>query len=122
MEKEEYTTLLHVGEGYIQGYEVEFWDDREWQTPFDTTDAVLLPQSEIDKIALGASKLVDGAIVVDQAKLAEMQEAAKPQPTAEEQVVALQAKLDTQQQAFTELSNLVFTVADQDKLAAALGL
>ncbi|WP_179395061.1 phage infection protein [Lacticaseibacillus absianus] len=109
-------------QGYITGYQQAFWDGEQWQAPFDTTNAVDLARIEVDKIVLGASKLVDGAIVVDRAKLAEMEEADKPQPSAEEQVALLQTKIDTQQQAFTELSNLVFTVADQDKLAAALGL
>ncbi|WP_179394735.1 phage infection protein [Lacticaseibacillus absianus] len=75
-------------QGYITGYQQAFWDGEEWQAPFDTTNAVDLAQIEVDKIVLGASMLVDGAIVVDQSKLDEMAEADKPQPTPEQLMLA----------------------------------
>ena len=74
---------------YITGWQQEFWDGADWQTPFETTDAVNLPQAEIDKIVIGASKLIDGAIVVDNAKQAEIEaEASKVTPTTEQQLIA----------------------------------
>ncbi|WP_179395789.1 phage infection protein [Lacticaseibacillus absianus] len=75
-------------DGYIIGYQQEYFDHGEWHTPFDTTNAVELSKTELDKIVLGASKLVDDAIVVDQAKLNEIKEAAKPQPTPEQLMLA----------------------------------
>lgn len=76
-------------DGYITGYQQEFYDGKAWQTPFDTTDAVSLPQAEIDKIVLGSSELIDGAIVVDKAKQAELEaEANKVTPTTEQQLIA----------------------------------
>jgi hypothetical protein len=94
-------------DGYIIGYQQEFYDGKEWQMPFDTTDAVSLPQAEIDKIALGSSELIDGAIVVDKAKQAELEaEANKVTPTAEQQMInalGLQnAQLAAQVTALTE--------------------
>ncbi|WP_179394991.1 phage infection protein [Lacticaseibacillus absianus] len=96
-------------EGYITGYQQAFWDGEQWQTPFDTTDAVDLAQIEVDKIVLGASKLVNGAIMVDQVKLAEIAEADKPQPTAEEEIAQLKADNATMQSALMELSDFTFS-------------
>ena len=94
--KETIKILLDVdSEGYVIGYQSEFFDGSKWVTPFDTSNAVDLTQAEIDKIVLGASKLIDGEIVVDKAKQAELEaEANKPEPTSEQKMIAtLMAKV-----------------------------
>lgn len=51
--------------------------------------SVSFPQAEIGKIVLGASKLIDGEIVVDKDKQVELEaEANKVMPTAEQQLIS----------------------------------
>ena len=89
MERSSLKVLLGLdSDGYVVDYQQEFWDGSDWQAPFDTTNAVSLPQAEIDKIVIGASKLIDGAIVVDKAKQAELEaETNKVTPTAEQMMI-----------------------------------
>ena len=76
-------------DGYIIGYQQEFYDGKAWQTPFDTTNAVELSQSDLNGISLGATKLIDGQLVLDTSKQAELEaEANKVIPTAEQQLIS----------------------------------
>ncbi|WP_390408741.1 phage infection protein [Lacticaseibacillus jixiensis] len=88
--KDEIKVLFDLdSNGYITGWQQEFYDGTNWIAPFDTANAVDLAQTEIDKIVLGASKLIDGEIVVDKAKQAEIEaEANKVVPTTEQQLIA----------------------------------
>lgn len=74
--------------GYITGFQTEFWDGKNWQTPFDTTDAVEVAPGDIDTIVMGATKLIDGKFVLDTSKQAELEaEANKVIPTTEQQMI-----------------------------------
>ncbi|WP_125581504.1 phage infection protein [Lacticaseibacillus suibinensis] len=75
-------------DGYIIGYQREFFDGKEWQTPFDTTNAVEVAPGDLDTIVMGATKLRNGKLVVDEAKQAELEQPVTPQPTAEQQLIA----------------------------------
>lgn len=88
--KETLKVLLEFdSDGWITSYQNEFWDGHAWGVTFDLNDpnVVDLTPAELDSIALRASKLVDGKVVVDQEKLAELQVASAPQPTAEQQLL-----------------------------------
>lgn len=75
--------------GYITGWQQEFYDGTKWQTPFDTTNAIDLAQSDLNGISLGATKLIDGQLVLDTVKQAEIEaEANKVTPTTEQQMIA----------------------------------
>lgn len=74
--------------GYITGWQQEFFNGYEWQTPFDTTNAIELSQSDLNGISLGATKLIDGKLVLDTSKQAELEsEANKVIPTTEQQMI-----------------------------------
>ena len=94
--------------GYIIGYQSEFYDGRQWQTPFDTTNAIEVTPADLASVVLGASKVSsDGIITTDEDKRAELEaEANKLIPTAEQQMInalGLQnAKLAEQVTALTE--------------------
>lgn len=77
-------------EGYIIGYQQEFYDGKEWQTPFDTTNAIEVTPADLTSVALGASKVSsDGTITTDADKKAELEaEANKVVPTTEQQLIA----------------------------------
>lgn len=108
--------------GYITGWQQEFWDGRQWQAPFDTTNAVELTPDEIGSIVMGATKYADGKLTVDADKQKALADAAEQETQTDPQVAALQEKVDTQNEAITQLTNLVVAVADPDKLDKALGL
>ena len=75
--------------GYITGWQQEFYDGTKWQTPFDTTNAIDLAQSDLNGISLGATKLIDGQLVLDTVKQEEIEaEANKVTPTTEQQLIA----------------------------------
>lgn len=77
------------GNGYIIGWQQEFYDGTKWQTPFDTTNAVDVAPANLETIVMGATKLVDGQLVLDTAKQAEIEvEANKVTPTTEQQLIA----------------------------------
>lgn len=76
------------GNGYITGWQQEFFDGKEWQAPFDTANAIELSQSDLNGISLGATKLIDGQLVLDTSKQAELEaEANKVIPTPEQQMI-----------------------------------
>ena len=77
-------------DGYIIGYQQEFFDGKAWQTPFDTTNAIELSPADLASIALGASKVSsDGTITTDTDKKAELEaEANRPEPSPEQQLIA----------------------------------
>ncbi|ALJ97793.1 hypothetical protein CL2_21 [Lactobacillus phage CL2] len=77
-------------DGYITGYQQEFWDGSQWQTPFDDEKAILVAPEELKKIAIGASKLADdGTVVIDTDKQAALEKAANQvTPTAEQMLLA----------------------------------
>ena len=72
-------------DGYITGWQQEFYDGRQWQTPFDTTNAVELTQTEIGTIVLGATRYTDGKLVVDESK---QTQPVTPQPTTDQKMLA----------------------------------
>ena len=77
------------GNSYITGWQQEFYDGKQWQTPFDTTNAVEVTLADLDTIVMGATKLTDGQLVLDTAKQAELEaEANKVIPTAEQQLIS----------------------------------
>jgi len=77
------------GNGYITGWQQEFFDGYEWKTPFDTTNAVDVAPADLETIVMGATKLVDGQLVLDAVKQAEIEaEANKVTPTTEQQLIA----------------------------------
>lgn len=94
--------------GYILGYQQEFYDGKKWVAPFDTSKAVEVAPADLDSICLGASKVsADGIITTDEDKRSELEaEANKLIPTAEQQMInalGLQnAKLAEQVTALTE--------------------
>ena len=75
-------------DGYITGWQQEFWDGKRWQAPFDTSKAVEVAPGDLDTIVMGATKLINGKLVVDEAKQAELEQPVTPQPTAEQQLIA----------------------------------
>lgn len=75
-------------DGYITGWQQEFWDGRQWQTPFDTTNAVEVAPGDLDTIVMGATKLRNGKLVVDEAKQAELEQPVTPKPTTDQQMLA----------------------------------
>ncbi|RND49347.1 hypothetical protein FAM18110_01116 [Lacticaseibacillus paracasei] len=90
MEKKNLVKVLFTidSDSYITGYQQEFWDGKEWQTPFDTTNAVEVAPGDIDTIVMGATKLIDGQFVLDTSKQAELEaEANKVIPTPEQQMI-----------------------------------
>ena len=77
------------GNGYIIGWQQEFFDGTKWQTPFDVTNAVDVAPADLETIVMGATKLVDGQLVLDTVKQAEIEaEANKVTPTTEQQLIA----------------------------------
>lgn len=94
-------------DGYILGYQQEFYDGKDWVAPFDTANAVEVAPGDLDTIVTGATKLINGKLVVDEAKQAELEaEANQVIPTAEQQMInalGLQnAQLAAQVTALTE--------------------
>lgn len=77
-------------DGYIIGYQQEFYDGKDWVAPFDTTSAIEVTPADLASVVLGASKVSsDGIITTDVAKQAEIEaEANKVTPTAEQQLIA----------------------------------
>jgi len=77
-------------DGYIAGFQQEFFDGNKWQTPFDTSNAVEVTPVDLASVVLGASKVsADGIITTDEDKRAELEtEANKVIPTAEQQMIA----------------------------------
>ena len=77
-------------DGYIIGYQQEFYDGKAWQTPFDTTNAIEATPTDLANICFGASKVSeDGTITTDADKKAELEaKANKVIPTAEQQMIA----------------------------------
>lgn len=91
VEKDRVKALFSFDEqGWIVGYQSEFFDGKEWQTPFDTTNAIELAPTDLANICLGASKVsADGTITTDAEKKAEVEaEANKVIPTTEQQMIA----------------------------------
>jgi len=76
--------------GYITGYQQEFYDGKEWKTPFDTTSAIEVTPTNLANIYFGASKVSkDGTITTDADKKAELEaEANKVIPTTEQQLIS----------------------------------
>ena len=67
--------------GYVQGYTLAPYADEK--------AAVEVDEIELQNCPFGATKLVDGHLVVDAAKLAEIEaELNKVTPTAEQQMIA----------------------------------
>ena len=68
--KDKYKVLFDFdSDGYIVGWQQEFFDGQDWQTPFDTSSAVEMSQADIDGISVGATKLTDNKLIVDQDKI-----------------------------------------------------
>lgn len=91
MDKDKIRVLFDTDEdGYIIGYQQEFYDGKAWQSPFDTTNAIEVTPADLASVALGASKVSsDGTIMTDADKKAEIEaEANKPEPSPEHQMIA----------------------------------
>lgn len=96
--------------GYILGYQNEFFDGSNWVVPFDTSKAIDISPSDLSNIHLGASKISsDGTFTLDEEKdkelIAEQEKAINLTP--EKQLEDLQAKNDKLSAALLELSDLV---------------
>ena len=60
-----------------------------WGTDYTSDNVVDIDENELKKIVAGASKLVDGKIVVDQQRVTDLYPAdAMPTPTPEQQMFA----------------------------------
>ncbi|WP_335139878.1 hypothetical protein [Lacticaseibacillus paracasei] len=60
-----------------------------WGTDYTSDNVVDIDENELKKIVTGASKLVDGKIVVDQQRVADLYPAdAMPAPSPEHQMIA----------------------------------
>ncbi|MEO3720090.1 phage infection protein [Lacticaseibacillus paracasei] len=91
MDKDKIRVLFDTDEdGYIIGYQQEFYDGKAWQSPFDATNAIEVTPTDLASICLGASKVSeDGTITTDAAKRAELEaEVNKPEPSPEQQLLA----------------------------------
>lgn len=88
--KDKIKVLFDINDdGYIIGWQQEFYDGNQWQTPFDTSKAVEVAVADLATIALGATKWVNGKLVIDPDKHAELEaEANKVTPTTEQQLIA----------------------------------
>lgn len=95
METKEKMRVLFTldSDGYIIGYQQEFYDGKEWVAPFDTSKAVEVAPADLAGICLGASKVSsDGIITTDEDKRAELEaEANKVTPTDEQALIATMA-------------------------------
>ena len=109
MDKDKLEVLLSTdSDGYIIGYQKEFWDGSSWQTPFDTKDAVLIDTTSIDSIVLGASKLnSDNTVTVDTNKQAEIEKAANQVTPTAEQMLMANLTLDVAQMKAVKSSDLL---------------
>lgn len=107
-EKDKVRVLFGLdADGYIIDWQREFYDGEQWQAPFDTTGAVEVAAPDLATIVLGATKWVNGKLVIDPDKQAELEaEANNVVPTAEQKMIntlGLQnAKLAAQVTALTE--------------------
>ena len=98
-------------DGYITGYQQEFYDGKEWQTPFDVTGSIDVAPADLETIVIGATKLIDGQLVLDTSKQAELEaEANKVIPTVDQ----LKAENATMQSALMELSDYVFSIGGSE--------
>jgi len=60
-----------------------------WGTDYTSDNVVAIDENELKKIVAGASKLVDGKIVVDQQRVTDLYPAnVMPTPTPEHQMIA----------------------------------
>ncbi|GAN35852.1 hypothetical protein [Lacticaseibacillus paracasei] len=60
-----------------------------WGTDYTSDNVVDIDENELKKIVAGASKLVDGKIVVDQQRVTDLYPAdAMPTPSPEQQMIA----------------------------------
>lgn len=98
--------LTYDAQGYIDG----------WGTDYTEDTVVDLPQSELDTIALDATKLVDGHLVVDQDRLSELKaEMNKPTISEQEQInieltkelATTKAELDTAHDGVVALTRMI---------------
>ena len=107
--KDKIRVLFDTNEdGYITGYQQEFYDGKEWQTPFDVTSAIEVTPMDLANICFGASKVSsDGTITTDDDKKAELEAEANKVITTVDQ---LKAENATMQSALMELSDYVFSI------------
>ncbi|WP_239061386.1 phage infection protein [Lacticaseibacillus sp. 866-1] len=110
MDKDKIKVLFETdADGYITGYQQEFWDGRQWQAPFDTSKAVDLAPADVQTIVLGATKYTDGKLVLDTAKqkaLADAQTQETTQPDLSAKVADLESQLQEAQAAIMELADI----------------
>ena len=70
--------LMYNDNGYIDG----------WGTDYTDENVVEVKREELDTLVIGATKLVDGHLVVDEDKLAEISKYDVHQPTPEQLMIA----------------------------------
>ena len=64
MNKDKINVLFDTDEdGYITGYQQEFYDGKEWQTPFDTASAIEVTPTDLANFYLGASKVSELSLI-----------------------------------------------------------
>nr|UWI11787.1 MAG: hypothetical protein [Bacteriophage sp.] len=95
-------------DGYITGYQQEFWDGSQWQTPFDDEKAILITPEELKKIVIGASKLADdGTVVIDTDKQAALEKAANQVTPTKEQTLLAKLTLEVAHMKAAKSSDLL---------------
>lgn len=97
------TLFSFDADGYITGFQTEFFDGKEWQATFDLSKAVDVDPTELNKIVFGATKYTAGQLVIDSAKQAEIEQG---QPDSVPTNAELKAQYDTMQAALLELAVL----------------
>ena len=108
-------------QGWIVGYQSEFFDGTDWQTPFDATNAIDVTPTDLAGVVLGASKVSsDGTITTDAEKQKEIEDAeakleeeAKP---VDYQAIIAQLKSEQVQtnEALLELSDMLLAATSTD--------
>lgn len=114
LQKDKIKVLFSTDEdGYILGYQKEFWDGIQWQVPFDDSKALLVTPESIESIIIGASKIdSNGNITLDEDKKSVLEKQEQDFKTPEEQVASLRQSNDALQSALLELSDLVLSGGD----------
>ena len=117
METKEKIKVLFTldSDGYIIGYQQEFYDGKEWQAPFDTSKAVDLAPADVQTIVLGATKYTDGKLVLDTAKRDELTSTTTTTAPIDyaTQIANLQAQVDQANEATMELADMLLSSAYQ---------
>ncbi len=96
--------LFYDDDGYVVG----------WGSDYNEDNVVELEQSELDSLVIGATKLVDGHLVIDEEKRQELiDEANKTEPTEQDKINEdLSKQLEAAQQQNSELQSALLELSD----------